>query len=486
VLRRRAALSLILVLTAAATARAEGPGDSTRGDAIVELGRYEGPAFAELLEVRAWGDRVVFCSGVQGLNVYDASDPTAMTRLDRTGFSRGNKIMPRCQHVVVDEAGERLYVSHHGDILQRRAFLAVVDASNPRRLAEIGMLERDESVEGLAIAGDLLLVAAHGAGLLVFRRGEGGELTELGRLDGLGNAWSVAARGELAYVTDNRGGLVVVDLSQPGAPRAGARLDLPGSPRDVELAGERAFVALGSAGIAAVSLADPRAPVLDGVLDTAGTAVDLAVDGDQLLVADWTAVRAVDVGGGPMRPVAREPLAGEPGLDIRTLGIAVAGDTAFSAGWRGLIAYRLHPGKTAPDLVSSPPDVHLAAAVEDGPIEGYATLTNEGQEPLILQGFRAAPALMVDPLPDRLAPGESTALRIELAGGQRRAFTGSVTLLSDDPDQPELTLRIRAGGAGHGVGDAFPDVAFLDRSGSPVRPVQDGDGPVLLAYFATF
>jgi len=483
---------LLLALFAASSGArpAEGADDpSPWPDAIEVLGRYDGPAFAELLEVRTWGDRVAFCSGVQGLNLYDAADPADMRLLDRTGFSRGNRMLPRCQHVVVDEGSHRLYVSHHGDMIQRRSFLAVIDASNPRRLREIGLVEREESVEGLALHGDLLLVAAHGAGLLVFRRGAGGELTEVGRAGGLGNAWAVAAAGDHAYLTDNGGALFTLDLSRPDAPEVVGRLELPGSPRDIEIEPDagRGYVALGSAGIARLDLGDPRSPRLLEVLDTPGTAVDVASGSGTLFVADWTDVRAIDLRDPDrMAAGAREPLPAEPGLEVRTLGVAVRGSTVFSAGWRGLIAYRHHPDRSAPDLVVSPPDLHPSSVTDGAPVEAFATLTNEGRQTLRLLGVLGAPGITADPLPDSLAPGDRATLRVEIEGNRRRPLTGQVEILSDDPDQPRLALRVRARGAGTGVGDPWPQRTLADRSGTQVAVGGASDGPTLLAYFATF
>ena len=165
----RSALVLLLAAGSLVTVAGCDP-DQSPDDPIWLLDTYGGSSFAELLEVAVVGDRVAFCSAVQGMNLYDAADPEALVKLDSIGFAAGSSSYPRCQHVVPDPTGLRLYVSSHADQIQPTPFVAVVDAIDPRKLAVAAEYTFDEQVEGMAVVGDLLLVSAHGDGLLVFRR----------------------------------------------------------------------------------------------------------------------------------------------------------------------------------------------------------------------------------------------------------------------------------------------------------------------------
>jgi hypothetical protein len=474
-----------LVATAVFALLLANPGRAaTSGDPVEVLGRYQGPAFAELLEVQTWGERVVFCSGVRGLNVYDAADPTRMRLLDRTGFSRGNDLLPRCQHVAVDEQRDRLYATSHADRIQPRSFIAVIDASTPHRLREQEIVLVEESVEGVALTDDLLLVAAHEAGLLIYDR-RGKTLERIATVPGLGNAWSVEVSGDLAYVLDGQGGLSVVQIGAPTLIRQIAHLDLPGAPRDLLLDGDRAYAALGSGGVALLSLADPAAPAVLSIADTPGSALALTLTrtGDTLAVADWNDIRLFRVEADQLVPRGREPLPLDGGRDSRTLGIASRGDVLFSSNWTGLVSYRHHTDRAAPDLVSRPSALVLRPAVPGLPPSDAVRLSNEGDAPLSLGAASIEGDLRLEGLPSMLQPGEAVYLTVQAEG--RVGRSAGITLHSDDPDQPALRLAARLGG-GTGEGGTLARAVFAARDGDPVEVPDPGGKVILLAYFATF
>ena len=457
-------------------------------DPITVLDRYDGPSFSELQDVEVDGDRVWFCSAVQGLNVYEAADPSALTRLDQIAPSAGSPQYPRCQHLAVQ--GDRVYVTNRTNTISRDPFIAVFDASTPSDLSELGTLLLDDEPEGITVHGDLLLVAVH-THLVVFQRGDGAELTELGRVDGLGNAWTVRAAGDLAYVADADGGLSVVDLADPAAPSLVVRLDLPGAVKDLELAGDRAVLAAGTAGVALVSLADPRAPVLVEIEDTPGSALGVALgDGDAVYVSDWNDLRVFDgLAAMDLRPVASEPLPEGGGAESRSLGLAARGDVLFSGNWTELVSYRYHPGRDAPDLNVSPRVAQLPPDDADG-ARVLLTLSNWGREPLTLSATELGDRrLSVPDLEDGLIlpPGDVERVVLQLEAGVSESLESWVNIVSDDPDEGRKCVQVLANQDGIGVGEPAPDASFLGLDGATYRLSElTQQGPVLLAYFATF
>ncbi len=457
-------------------------------DPVEVLDDWDGPTFAELLEVEAWGDWIVFCSGVQGLQLWDAADPTHLDFLAETDFS-GTGAFPRCQHVAPEPNGSRVYVATHLDSTQPFSFLAVIDASDPTSLDDVGFFPRDEEVEGLDVLGDHLLVTAHEEGLLVFARGGAGELTEVARLDGIGNVRDVRVAGDLAYVVDGDGGLVVIDVSDPEDPGEVGRLELPGSPRDVALDGDRAFVALGSAGLALVSLAVPEEPALLEVEDTPGSAlaVDHGAAADAIYVGDWNDLRIYDLSDrDDARLIGREPLETFGGTQSRTLGIAGRDDVIFSSNWTEMVSYRYHPGREAPDLVVTPPLLSMPDAGPGQPSSALLSLRNDGSKTLVLHGVEGPPELTVAPLPETLSVGESAYVLVTLEPGDDGLFTGLLSLDSNDPDQGSMRVEVIANTPGLGVGDPVPPVTFVDLGGELVDTAELAGEVYLLAYFATF
>ena len=459
------------------------------GDPVELLDTWDGASFAELLEIEFWEGRdlVVFCSGVQGLNVYDVSDPSDMSFEDRTGFQGANPSFPRCQRVATEPGGERVYLVSHGDEVQPDPFISVVDASEPDSLRPLETHFRDETVEGLTVAGDYLLVAAHQAGLLVFERGAGGALTELGSTP-LTNAWNVQAADSLAYVANGASGLAVVDYSDPQNPQVVAEVELPGTVKDVDIDGDRLFAALGEGGVGLLSLDDPRNPVLIEVEDTPGSSVALEYSGGKsqaLYVADWNDIRVFDFQDrDDLGLIGREPVSNVDGVVSRVFGIAANDDVFFSCNWTEMVSFRYHPGLQAPDLYLSRGFLQLADS-EKGMSRGTILARNEGTQPLRINRIGAPDELSIVGLHGPLEVGQQVIFEV-LYDGSDSAWNGDVRIFTNDPDQPEQEVAVEINVPGITVGDQPPNFEFRDLDDNLLSLTDFGGAPVMLAYFNTF
>jgi len=487
---RRYALLLITLFTTACMPKAAlntgAVGAEPGTDPITILDHYSGPAFAELLGVSVWGERVVFCSGVQGLNIYDAADPTDLRLLDRLSFGSGNQLFPRCQHVVVDEAAELLYVSNHGDQLQPEPFIAVVDARKANNLREVAMHQYPESIEGLALWGDYLLAAAHGDGLLIFERGEQGALNKVGATK-LENAWAVAVEGARAYIANGSSGIAVIGLEDPSAPELLSSLKLPGAAKDLVLRDGRLYVALGAAGVAMLDIEDPNNPKLIEGYNTPGSAVALTLGSEALFVSDWNDLRAFDLSDREhLKHMAHESIRTQRGKDSRSLGIAASGDLVFSANWTGLVAYKYDSKLSQPDLEISPSPLVFGKLPADESTEATLFLKNTGSAPLEFDKFGGSEGISFSQTPESLAPGESAYVNLFFKPKNTKPYKGRVLVSSNDPDTPQLSLAVTANSIGRGVGDPAPNPKLVDLEGSPINLPDLQGKVVLLAYFATF
>jgi hypothetical protein len=156
---------------------------------------------------------------------------------------------------------------------------------DPRR----GRLE--ERVEGLALRGDMAVLATSG-GVVLMNIDRAERPRRLGALLLTGNAVTAWVEGTVALVPTGAEGLVVVDLAKPAAPREVGRLDTPGSAMDVTAAGSfRFLVADGSMGVVVADLSDPTRPRTLHTLDTGGYVRALA------LASETSALAAAGRGG---------------------------------------------------------------------------------------------------------------------------------------------------------------------------------------------
>ena len=151
-----------------------------------------------------FGDLLLVADGEAGLRVVDVSAPASPAEvgfLDTPGGGAG------AYEVAV--SGDLALV---GD---RTGGLRIIDISDPTDPVEVGFFETPDSAFGVAISGDLALVASRG-GLYVIDFSDPTNPTEVGFLAmfyGVG----VAISGDLVLVADFLAGLRIVDFSDPSA-----------------------------------------------------------------------------------------------------------------------------------------------------------------------------------------------------------------------------------------------------------------------------
>ncbi len=464
------------------------PSNEPLGDPVLALDIL--PALEEVTDVEIVGDLAFFCSNSAGFAIADISDPSSIELLIQSGDAQ-----PRCDHLAVVD--DLLYIAGHPAGPAPIAFFSVLDVSDPSSPQVRWTDFIQANLEGMAPIGDHLLVAAHQDGIITWRR-EGDSLSEVARFAGLQNPWQLRVRGDRAYVADGVGGLVTLDAGDPTALAELHRLELGGSAADLDLDGDRAAVALRGAGVALVDLSEPDAPVLLDLHDTPGTALAVAFSGDGrwLWVSDWRDVRLFDVSGDVLRFVAREPLPFEvvplpvdDNLPNHTMGIAARDDFALSSGWTEASTFRLQPGVAAPDLLVEPRFVNLPRTPFGATSDAAVRLRNDGLKVLSVEGVSAeGTGFSVGDLelPLRLDPGQQQTVTLSFSAPNDAPAAGTLVLSSDDIDEPTQRISVEANRSGFGVGDVVDDFTFLDLDGGPVQLSALHDGPLLLAYFATF
>jgi hypothetical protein len=435
----------------------------------------------EVQDVEREGGLAWACSNSDGLVSLDVSDPDALEVL-----AQWNEASPRCDRLALD--GDRIYTVSRPLNDGGQGWMAAVDGADAAHPSLIEQVFADYDPAGIAAHRGELLIAAGVDGLVVADSGPG--WPERGRVP-TARARQVRAAGDHAWIADAEEGLIGVDL---GSLSRVATLPLPGRPNDLDLLDGRAAVALGGGGVALVDVSTPSEPILLDVVDTPGSALAVAQAGDLLWVSDWLDLRLFRVDGERLAFVGREslplgtvPPPVDPNLPNFSLGVVAWDDLVLSADWTEFATFRARPERVAGDLVAAPTLLRLPRA-EVGEISRAAfVLRNEGSAPLTVDGASASDGFTVEQdLPLTLAPGAVEGVTVRFAptsGGPQR---GEIVLRSDDVDEPELRTTVLANDAGLSVGDAVPDLSFLGLDGAPVRLADRLDGPVLLAYFATF
>lgn len=467
------------------------PPISEGSDGLVELARLETASFIEILEVRARPDGLVFfCSGVQGVSVVDVSNPSAMVRLAQAGSSLGSFSYPRCQHLAwapLDDTRELLFITNRGDEIQQEPFITAFERSQNNLVERASWAPPEgHSIEGIDAVGDLLYVALHGGGLEIVRF-DGVRFSSVGRVS-LVNAWNVRVRDGIAYVADGLGGLATVDVSDPVNPELLGRVELPAAAQFLELDPDRAiaYVAASSAGLVTVDIADATAPVVLGRGDTPGTALQVAYARDHVVVADFNDVRVFSVSDPSAPALLTTERIETPGSFSRVLGASIADDVVFVGEWTGFYSFVLNPQARAPDIFVLDHNIEFGEVAPEASSAVSVIVGNEGQETLNIASIASSEAFQTDISSLDLEPGESGVIEVLYTATSTSMEVGTLTLLSNDPDEAELELVLVGNRPGVGVGDRVDEIEVELLDGGTWRLSEHRGEVVLLAYFATF
>ncbi len=204
------------------------------------------------------------------------------------------------------------------------------DPAAPRILGRLALVEPAGPVappEAVAAA-DGLAAAVDGLALTIIDLFSPAEPRVLARIDTGGGARDVALGGELALVAAEFAGLLVYDLERAERPVLRATLPITTGARAVafDAATSLAWVAAGAGGVLAVDLRDPGAPNVLARFATTGWAEHITLQDGVVLIADGAGGLLVlaDVRGTPMprlpaptpHPPCRPPGAWLPALSV--------------------------------------------------------------------------------------------------------------------------------------------------------------------------
>jgi hypothetical protein len=238
--------------------------------AIETLGTYEATANTSLVSP----DGFVYVGTPSGLAVLDASDPRRVTARAEYALDGGVNDLAL--------AGQRVYIAAQ---LQG---LRVLDMSNPDKPDLFsGYTPLLVSASELKVAQGIGFVS-DGTWLVLLDPRDPANPTPHARFalnDGLALA-QVQVDNGIAYVA-LKGSLWLLDIRDPSAPALLSRIDGPAD--DVAVAGGVAIVAAGSQGLTVVDVSDPMKPLIVATYATLGTATRVWRNGDIAYVVDTAA-----------------------------------------------------------------------------------------------------------------------------------------------------------------------------------------------------
>ena len=225
-------------------------------------------------------------------------------------------------------------------------------------------------------------------------------------------------------------------------------------------------------------------------VDTPGSAIGIDAAPPHLVVADWNQVMLFRLDD-PARPtrVARQlPYSnGIPKQSGRVLDVAIRDNTIFMAEWAQIQAHQIVPDAQSADILTSA-QVELPRTAAGATGRGTVAVENLGERELEIVVVSIDPPFTATVSDHRVAPGSGALISLTVTPTSDDVVRGLLTVLSNDPDEPEMLIPVRANLPGLRTGDVVPSgIAFTELDTGIERRLDDQRGSVvLLAYFATF
>ncbi len=480
-------------------------------DALIELGALTPTSLSALAveDVALDGALAAYCGADDGVGdgvvIVDVNDPATPAELGFIELAGCRRLALRGDELFVTSVADRF-----GDPVGTLAIydLSTVATAAPTLLASLS--EPGSAFAGLAVADDLVYVAAAAGGVRVFERAAA-SLSARGTVpgadpDGVVSASDVVARGQTLYVADAGAGigapagLVTIDIGDPDAPRVIGRAEAAeAAPAAIALGAAHAYVAASYGGVLSFDIADPKAPAQVGAAELPGSARRLALSGSLLYVAGWEDARVFDISDpGALRPITSESRrVASAGLAVGAVAAAPdpeVGERILIAAGTTLGTYQAFPERRAPNLRTDLDQV-VFYNVATGDSRSAAVITrNDGNEPLVVQASVAldsGPAgsqFSVDPEPVVIEAGRAKSIEVNYRAGDAdpAGARGLLTLTSSDPDRAEHTVALVGNGPKLAVGDPAPDIAIALLGGDELTTSAVRGHIAVLSYFSVF
>ena len=224
------------------------------------------------------------------VKIYDVSDPNPLkarliSRIDIAAQARMSHLADR-----------RLYV-------YARDAMHLIDVSVPSRPARLLSFTTYATVSDFAVRGDVIYLAAGGAGFRILEVTGGGKAFEIASVPTIGKASALAVNDGTVYVEDEGpgGGVVVIGLSDPRRPHVLTRIDAEVAHRAMLARGGRLLIGTPDHVLRLYDVTDPLHPSIVSELLLPEAILDLDAARDFVYVANDRHLRVVDIRN-PDRP----------------------------------------------------------------------------------------------------------------------------------------------------------------------------------------
>ena len=442
--------------------------------------RFNPPA-RELMDIHI-GDSIMIIPGnLDGYDFFDISEPTFPVHISNLEIPIGNNNRAQPGFWITGNDSIAFITSRNKG--NKSAIINFSDPFNPQHMGSLsfpGTNINSLTLEGIDLMDSFLAVAAHGNGIFIFDI-ENYQDPELFYEFQCENAWDVIFVDTSKIIIGNgEEGLIFKELFCLSEICTEVYLETNGSVKDIQIRDNLLYVAEGSAGVSVYDFSDFSSPVFLGDYNTNGLSNKITLFGEnKVAVSDWIDIKILEWTGIDLQ------LAGYKSTGKRTLAIASIDSVIFSAEWQHLQTF-IYGEIADPDLDISSWDISFPA-LEIGASDTFDILIeNNGQFPLGIAGSSPShPDFEVINFPEYLDIFESRISQIIYTRSDQNA-SGTINLLSNDPDETEIVIQLVGNYDGGIVGVDAPEFSLpIVANGNGNFTLSDHIGKiVVLAFFA--
>ena len=439
------------------------------------------PPNRELMDVEIVNEIMIIPGNLDGYDFYDISEPTNPTIITNLEIpmGNGNRSLPGLWVSATDSVA-------YFTCRTKQDGSAIVDFSDPDNPNHVGSLPisgldiEEPSFEGSDIHGDLLAVAIHEDGVLLYDISEPLEPVLILQRP-CENAWTVAFIDTGHFVIGNGDhGIIIEEFDCMEDSCGGSSFETEGAVKDLVVEDDLLYVAEGSDGVSVYDISDMEQPMLLDRYDTPGLSNKIALfDMNKIAVSDWLDVKILEWSGTELQ------LVGYKSTGKRTMAIGAKDSIIYSAEWQHLQTFSFGDIQEG-DMDISTWDMSYPN-LEIGQSDTFDLLIeNSGQSPLELDPpFINHADFQAINFPEYLETGDTSIAKIIYTRSSQNA-SGVMQVTSSDPDESPIDVLLVGNYEGGIVGLPAPDFTLpvvANGSGDFVLSEYSGQ-VVVIAFFA--
>ncbi len=409
-------------------------------------------------------ENIAYISGY-GLDVIDI---TQVDNPQSIGYlNNGNT------HHRIELTGDFLYSIDSGNNL------SVIDVSDPSNPTETGIIEVPGIILDLDVIGNHAFIANETDGIRIINVSDPSNPEEVTLFNTPGEASDVIVLDNIAYIADGSAGLLIADFTNPAEPVVLGSIETPANANALFILNGLAFIATDEEGLSVIDVTDQENPIIIGTSDTPGNAVDVFVEGDYAQIADLQGGLRTVIVDYPDDPEEDGYYISpdEPAYRVFALDelIAVVGNNEV-----GL--YDFVPPEEFSNIVIEPDELGFGEVFVSDESSLTFSIVNDGRADLVINDITVAGDVGFSTdfeaefsLIRNSGHNVTVFFAPEVAGN----LAGTVTIHSNDPEDPEVTVDLV------GTGFTLPSIQIdpieidaVDRGVHPLSVINNGNGPL--------